>query len=265
MKTASHIFVGCRFLYAGIQEKPAGIHFRERMVHTMLWELIGRLIFFILHADTPHIFPKPLSAKEELACFEAMEAGDVTAKHRLIEHNLRLVVHIVKKYRSTNEEQEELISIGTFGLMKAVETFDYKKGAKFSTYASRCVENEILMYFRSRRKSARDLYMNEPIDTDKDGNALTLMDILEDGTDLEEQVELSIHSKQLYHFLQKCLDERELEIIVLRYGLYGHMPLTQKEVAKKLHISRSYISRLEKKALGKLREQYESTPFCTNF
>lgn len=227
----------------------------------MLLELLSRLIFCILHADTPHIFPKPLTAKEELACFTAMAEGDRSAKNRLIEHNLRLVVHIAKKYRSTSEEQEELISIGTFGLLKAVETFDYTKGAKFSTYAARCVENEIRMHFRALKKSAGDICMNDPIDTDKDGNALTLMDLLEDGTDIEADVERSIHRKQLCRFLSECLDERELEIIVHRYGLHGGMPLTQKEVAKALHISRSYVSRLEKKALGKLREKYEVTPF----
>lgn len=227
----------------------------------MILDFLTRIIFFILHADTPHQFPKPLSAKEELACFEEMEQGNTKAKHRLIEHNLRLVVHIARKYYNSSEEQEELISIGTFGLMKAVDTFDYKKGAKFSTYASRCVENEILMHFRAQKKSAGDLRMNEPIDVDKDGNALTLMDIIEDGTDIEKDVELSIHSKQLYRFLGQCLDERELEIIVHRYGLYGHAPLTQKEVAQKLDISRSYVSRLEKAALKKLKKMYDVTPF----
>ncbi len=227
----------------------------------MLLEFLTKIIFFILHADTPHQFPKPLSAKEELACFEEMEQGNSKAKHKLIEHNLRLVVHIARKYHNSSEEQEELISIGTFGLMKAVDTFDYKKGAKFSTYASRCVENEILMHFRALKKSAGDLYMNEPIDTDKDGNALTLMDIIEDGTDLERDVDFSIHQKQLYRFLGQCLDERELEIIIHRYGLYGNAPLTQKEVAQKLDISRSYVSRLEKAALKKLRKMYDVTPF----
>lgn len=227
----------------------------------MLFELLGRIVFFILHADTPHCFPKPLSAKEELAYFSKMEQGDSKAKQKLIEHNLRLVVHIARKYRNSSEDQEELISIGTFGLIKAVDTFDYKKGAKFSTYAARCVENEMLMHFRAMKKSAGDLYMNEPIDTDKDGNVLTLMDIIEDGTNLEEDVDFSIHQKQLYRFLGECLDERELEIIVHRYGLYGHAPLTQKEVAGKLGISRSYISRLEKKALKKLKDMYDVTPF----
>lgn len=227
----------------------------------MLLELLSRMILWILHADTPYLFPKPLSAAEELECFIQMEQGDTKAKHRLIEHNLRLVVHIVKKYRGSSEEQEELVSIGTFGLMKAVDTFDYRKGAKFSTYASRCVENEILMHFRAQKKHLTDLSMNEPTMTDKDGNALTLMETLEDGTNLEEQVDLSIHTSLLYRFLGECLDKRELEIITHRYGLYGHVPLTQREVAKKLNISRSYVSRLEKKALGKLRDKYNITPY----
>ena len=227
----------------------------------MLLELLSQVILWILHADTPFLFPKPLTQEEELACFAEMEQGNVQARHKLIEHNLRLVVHIVKKYRSSPEDPEELVSIGTFGLMKAVDTFDFRKGARFSTYAARCVENEILMHFRAEKKHMGDISMNEPTMTDKDGNALTLMDTLEDGTNLEEQVDLSIHAKQLRQFLTECLDERELEIVTLRYGLYGHMPLTQKEVAKKLNISRSYVSRLEKKALGKLREKYDMTPF----
>ncbi len=227
----------------------------------MLLSVISRLFFWILHADTPNLFPKPLTQKQELACFEAMEQGDHKARHQLIEHNLRLVAHIVKKYHGS-EEQEELISIGTFGLMKAVDTFNYHKNTKFSTYASKCIENEILMHFRSLRKHASDLHMDAPALTDKDGNALTLSDTLEDGTNLEDQVEISIHTKQLYQFLHDCLDERELEIMILRYGLYQQIPLTQKEVSEKLNISRSYVSRLEKKALKKLRDKYNSTPFA---
>lgn len=227
----------------------------------MLLQLLSRMILWILHADAPYLFPKPLTRAEELACFEQMETGDIQARNRIIEHNLRLVVHVVKKYRSSPEEQEELVSIGTFGLMKAVDTFDFRKGARFSTYAARCVENEILMHFRARKKHLSDISMNEPAMTDKDGNTLTLMDTLEDGTDLEEQVDLAIHTELLYRFLQESLDERELEILTHRYGLYGHIPLTQREVAKALGISRSYVSRLEKKALAKLRERYDETPY----
>lgn len=227
----------------------------------MLLTILNKLILCILHADTPYLFPKPLTAAEERACFERMETGDRSAKNELTTHNLRLVAHIAGKYRGSGEEMEELVSIGTFGLMKAVDTFDYRKGARFSTYAARCVENEILMHFRAKKKTLSDISMNEPAMTDKDGNALTLMDTLEDGTDLVEQVELSIHRSQLYRFLQECLEPRELEIITLRYGLYGSLPHTQMEVADRLGISRSYVSRLEKKALAKLRTQYEITAF----
>lgn len=154
-----------------------------------------------------------------------------------------------------------MISIGTIGLIKAVSTFDYTKGARFATYASRCIENEILMNFRAMKKTARDVYMNEPVETDKDGNTITLMDLLDDGSDIDEQVDLLIRSRQLYEFLDKCLDKREMEIIVYRYGLYGKKPHTQNEVAEKLNISRSYVSRLEKKAIQKLRAMYDTTPY----
>ncbi|MDE7365645.1 MAG: RNA polymerase sporulation sigma factor SigK [Ruminococcus sp.] len=224
----------------------------------MLLELLKNLIFFVLHVDNGNIFPKPLPKDEEEKCFEKMAHGDKSARNKLIEHNLRLVAHIVKKYSQSNAEQDELISIGTIGLIKAVSTFDYKKGAKFATYASRCIENEILMNFRSLKKSAGDIYINEPVETDKDGNTMTLIDLIDDGTDIHEQVELNIRSKQLYKFLEKCLDERELEIIIHRYGLYSSTPHTQNETAKKLNISRSYVSRIEKKAITKLKNMYDS-------
>ncbi|HAJ97585.1 MAG TPA: RNA polymerase subunit sigma-70 [Ruminococcus sp.] len=227
----------------------------------MLAMLLSKIILWVLHADAPYLFPKPLTQAEEQEYFEKMSKGDKSARQKLIEHNLRLVVHIAKKYRCSGEEQEELVSIGTFGLIKAVETFDFRKNTRFSTYAAKCVENEILMHFRAQKKHLTDISMNEPAMTDKDGNTLTLMDTLEDGTNLEEQVDLSIHTQQLYRFLEECLDERELEIIILRYGLFGGIPLTQKEVAKKLNISRSYVSRLEKKALASLKEKYDCTPF----
>ena len=227
----------------------------------MLLELIKNLFFFALHVDNNTVFPKPLSKSAETECFVRMTNGDKSAKNTLIEHNLRLVAHIVKKYTPSPSEQDELISIGTIGLIKAVDTFDHTKGARFATYASRCIDNEILMNFRAAKKSAGDVYINEPVDTDKDGNTLTLMDLIDDGVDINEQVDLLIRSKQLYKFLRECLDERELKIIVNRYGLYGQKPHTQSETAELLGISRSYVSRIEKKAIGKLRKKYDSTPF----
>lgn len=227
----------------------------------MLFEILRNLFFFALHVENNAVFPKPLSKNDEENCFRLMSEGNKAAKNKLIEHNLRLVAHIVKKYSSSIAEQDELISVGTIGLIKAVSSFDYTKGAKFATYASRCIENEILMNFRAAKKTAGDIYINEPVDTDKDGNALTLMDIIDDGIDIHEQVDMLIRSRQLYKFLDKCLDKRELEIIIFRYGLYGNKPHTQNETAKKLDISRSYVSRIEKKAIGKLKKMYDSTPF----
>ena len=227
----------------------------------MLLELLSKIILFALHVDNMGIFPKPLSRKDEEKYFELMSKGDKKAKDKLIEHNLRLVAHIVKKYNPLPQEQEELISIGTIGLIKSVSTFDYKKGAKFATYASRCIENEILMNFRTAKKSAGDVYINEPIETDKDGNTLTLIDLMDDGNDINKQVDLMIYSEQLMRFVEKCLTNREKKIIVMRYGLYGTIPRTQNEVAEILDISRSYVSRIEKKALEKLRKMYETTPF----
>ncbi len=190
-----------------------------------------------------------------------MSKGDSSARNRLIEHNLRLVAHIVKKYASGADEQDELISVGTVGLIKAVSSFDNSKGAKFATYASRCIENEILMQFRAAKKSAGDVYINEPVETDKDGNALTLMDLIDDGVDIHEQVDILIRSRQLYSFLTECLDKRELDIIVYRYGLYGSKPHTQNETAVKMGISRSYVSRIEKKAIGKLKKMFDNAAF----
>lgn len=227
----------------------------------MLLELLSKIILFALHVDNMGIFPKPLSRKDEEKYFELMSKGDKKAKDKLIEHNLRLVAHIVKKYNPLPQEQEELISIGTIGLIKSVSTFDYKKGAKFATYASRCIENEILMNFRTAKKSAGDVYINEPIETDKDGNTLTLIDLMDDGNDINKQVDLMIYSEQLMRFVEECLTNREKKIIVMRYGLYRTIPRTQNEVAEILDISRSYVSRIEKKALEKLRKMYETTPF----
>ncbi|MBR4888195.1 MAG: RNA polymerase sporulation sigma factor SigK [Clostridia bacterium] len=210
------------------------------MLFQLLREFSG-LLFFVLHVSGAGSFPKSLSAKEEQEQLRRMAAGDRTARTKLIEHNLRLVAHIVKKYYGTAADQEDLISIGTVGLIKAVDTFDMNKGIRLSSYAARCVENEILMFFRSAKKTAQDVSINEPIDVDKDGNALTLMDILAQEDTTVEDLDLKFKTEKLYRFIVSSLEDREKEIIVLRYGLAGSAPLPQREVAKKLHISRSYV------------------------
>jgi RNA polymerase sporulation-specific sigma factor len=201
-------------------------------------------------------FPKPLSAERERECLQLVRQGDSAARDELIEHNLRLVVHIIKKYYANVHDQDDLISIGTIGLIKAVSTFDCEKGTRFATYASRCIENEILMYFRSRRKSAQDVYLSDPIDTDKDGNALTLLDIMADEVSMVEHVEGRLRVQQLHRLIAALPDEREREIIMLRYGIGGGAALTQREVADRLGISRSYVSRIEKKAVARLRDGF---------
>ncbi len=227
---------------------------------TELIELaLENLLYFALHLESGGVFPKPLSAAEEEECFRKMHEGDRGAKNKLIEHNLRLVAHIIKKYYNVTTDQEDLISIGTIGLIKAVSTFDYSKKTRFATYASRCIENEILMHFRSLKKSAGDIYFDEPIDTDKEGNQLTLIDIIAEDDGILDKIDLSIKSEQLYRFIGECLDEREITVIKRRYGLYGCMPQTQREVADSLGISRSYVSRIEKKALQTLKKKYDRT------
>lgn len=223
----------------------------------LISRLLEHMLYFALHLDSTTVFPKPLSAEKEAEAFARMADGDASARSELIEHNLRLVAHVVKKYYSPNTDSEELISIGTIGLIKAVNSFNNSKSTRFATYAAKCIENEVLMYFRSAKKSARDVYLDEPVDTDKDGNSMSLMDIIADDDDMVDRIEVMIRSKQLYGFIDECLDEREKEIICHRYGLCGIKPLTQREVADKLNISRSYVSRIEKKALEKLKERYE--------
>ena len=227
------------------------------MLVQLLNFLCSNFLFFALHLDNTSSFPKPLSAEQERRCFEQMAAGDKKARDTLIEHNLRLVAHIIKKYYSAARDQEDLISIGTIGLIKAVSTFDYTKGTRFATYGSRCVENEILMHFRSLKKTALDRYFDDPVDSDKDGNNLCLIDMIAGGEDVGDKIELLIRCEQLYKYIESELDEREKQIIRLRYGLSDGRALTQREVASKLGISRSYVSRIEKKALQALRAKYE--------
>lgn len=224
-----------------------------------MWELVRQVIsqmfFMVLHVVNSSSFPKPLTAAEEEQALDALANGDAAARRRLIEHNLRLVAHIVKKYGGTAQEQEDLISIGTIGLIKAVDTFDVSKG-RLATYASRCIENEILMHFRAGKKTAQDVSLSEPIDTDSEGRPLTLMDVLAADDTLLEDLEQKINTEKLRRYIRECLEPREQEIIVLRYGLVGNA-LTQWQVAERLGISRSYVSRLETKALKKLRRRYE--------
>ena len=212
---------------------------------------------FVLHVCKSGSFPKPLSQKQEDEYLRKAKNGDVDARNKLVEHNLRLVAHIIKKYYATQTDHDDLVSIGTIGLIKAINTFDPQKNIKLSSYASRCIENEILMHFRNIRKSAQDVSLSETIDTDKDGNPLTLIDILSFDTDYAGDLDLKIKSSKLSSYIKSELDEREQKVIIMRYGLDGRDPLTQREVADKLGISRSYISRIEKKALSVLRKKYE--------
>ena len=202
-------------------------------------------------------FPQPLEAEEEQYYLQRLKEGDGQARDILVERNLRLVAHIVKKYQGTGEETEDLISIGTIGIIKAVMNFDSGKGSRLATYAARCVENELLMYFRSKKKTARETSYYDPIGTDKEGNEIHLLDIMESSErDAFSRVCLKEDSRKLYALLRKILTERERTVLVMRYGLYNGREYTQREVAAKLGISRSYISRIEKNALLKLREYF---------
>lgn len=183
----------------------------------------------------------------------------MSARNKLVEHNLRLVAHIIKKYYSAQNEQDDLVSIGTIGLIKAINTYDISKKIKLSSYASRCIENEILMHFRNLKKTAQDISINEAIDIDKDGNPLTLLDIMSVDDNIADELDLKFNSKKLTKFINEELSSREKKIIILRYGLNGEEPLTQREVAKMLNISRSYVSRIEKKALQLLKKRFDKS------
>lgn len=215
--------------------------------------LIGKIVFFCgsLGGDG---FPKPLSKDEERKCLIAYKNGDEAAREKLIKHNLRLVAHVVKKYQGAYDT-DDLISVGTIGLVKAVNTFDSSKGAQLATYTARCIENEILMLLRANKKYKADVSVSEVIGTDKDGNELSLMDLLSvDEESVLAQVEQSVFREKLLKIVRECLSDREYTVILLRFGLQGNAPLCQREVAALLRISRSYVSRIEKKAIEKLRE-----------
>lgn len=221
-----------------------------------VWLLLSSLFYSLqLHSGS---FPKPLSAEEERHYLSLSAQGDLEARNILVERNLRLVAHVMKKYYAQTADQEDLISIGTIGLMKGVTTFDPSKGARLATYAARCVENEILMYFRAQRKSAQDVSLSDYIDTGADGVPLELMDVISEDRDLLEELTAREAETLVRRAVEKCLTEQERQVIRLRYGLEGEEPLRQRQVAERTGISRSYVSRIEKRALEKLRAELEA-------
>lgn len=215
------------------------------------------LHLFILHISHKETFPKPLSKEKEEEYLILSSQGDISARNKLVEHNLRLVAHIMKKYYHCVDDEEDLVSIGTIGLIKAINTYKLDKNIKLSSYASRCIENEILMHFRNTKKSSMDISLNDAIDTDKDGNPLTLMDIMSVDDNIIEDIDTKMNLEKLNDYIDETLTKREKQIIALRFGLYEKKPLTQREIAKKLNISRSYVSRIEKKAIQQLRKRYD--------
>lgn len=234
-----------------IRQKP----FTEDEMLTLILSLIFHIYHAILGIDAPNKFPPPLSPEEESAAFEKARAGDEKARERLILHNLRLVSHIVRKYYGAHRDAEDLVSIGTIGLVKAVDTFKTESGTRFATYGARCIQNEILMYFRAQKKRAGDVSLGETIDVDRDGNPLTYMDVISTTEDPGEEFDKKERIRRALNIVKCRLDERERQIIVMRYGLLGlTRSFTQKEIAEKLGISRSYVSRIEKSALEKLKD-----------
>ena len=221
-----------------------------------LSKILLRFISLILGIEQFESFPPPLSKEEERDAFERMHAGDKKAREVIIERNLRLVSHIIRKYYSAYPNPDELLSVGSYGLIKAVDSFKSEYGTRFATYGARCVQNEILMYFRSQKKQQNEVSINDTIDVDKDGNPLTYLDVISVDESIAEDIDLKIHTTKLLGLVKTVLDKRERQIITLRYGLEGYQPLTQREVATHLKISRSYVSRIEKRALEKLRDSF---------
>lgn len=227
-----------------------------------LSNILLRFISLVLGLEELGSFPAPLSKEEEAELFRKKNAGDMAARDKIIEHNLRLVSHIIKKYYSTYEYTDELLSIGSLGLIKAVDSFKSDFGTKFATYGARCIQNEILMFFRSKKRNVCDVSINDTIDVDKDGNPLTYLDIISVDEPIESKLDFKEYIEKVRDFVDEALDERENQIIILRYGLKGFMPKTQREVASYLNISRSYVSRIEKRALEKLRAEFGENIPC---
>lgn len=222
------------------------------------FQFLKSAVFAVGYISGSNLFPEPLTSEEEKMYLEQMKNGDEEARNILIERNLRLVAHVVKKYSNTRVEQDDLISIGTIGLIKGINSFNVDKGSKLSTYVSRCIDNEILMYLRSTKKLNAEVYLNEPIGKDKDDNVVTLQEVLENNErTIEDEVDLKMKIKKLYDKIGSVLKDREKTIIELRFGLDGHKPKTQHEIADMMGISRSYVSRIETKAIGKLNKEFK--------
>lgn len=221
-------------------------------------EFLKTAVFLLGYISNNNLFPEPLSAKEESMYLEQMKDGNDEARNILIERNLRLVAHICKKYSTAKVEQDDLISIGTIGLIKGINSFEASKGVRLATYVARCIDNEILMYLRSTKKLGAEVYLDDPIGKDKDDNTVTLQEVLEnDDRSIEEVVDLKFKIKKLYNKMKEVLKDREKTIIELRFGLNGIKPKTQHEIAEEMGISRSYVSRIETKAIGKLAKEFK--------
>ena len=223
------------------------------IILSLILAAFSKLLSPILGISTGQNFPPTLSAEEERDNFTRLKKGDEEARQRLILHNLRLVSHIVRKYYSTSKNQEDLVSIGTIGLIKAVDTYNADNGTRFATYASKCIQNEILMSFRSQKKHSSEISIHETIDVDRDGNPLSYMDVIASEEDMEEEIQRKIMTERALRCIKTVLSLREGQIIIMRYGLFGAVAMTQREIAEKLGISRSYVSRIEKSALEKLK------------
>lgn len=229
----------------------------ENIMLEILISVLAGLSYVFLSAAPGKQFPPPLSRDEEKRLFRlAHDKNDKSARAKLISHNLRLVAHIVRKYYGASPYQEDLISIGTIGLIKSIDSFDSSNGTRFATYGAKCIQNEILMYFRSQKKLNSEVSINETIDTDRDGNPLTYIDIIKSEDTIADDLDIKIKISKAAEYIKNVLTPREREIIILRYGLGTDAPVTQREVAQKLGISRSYVSRIEKNALEKLRHRF---------
>ncbi len=224
---------------------------------TYFFSVLSHLFNLILGIGNAQSFPPPLSPEEESEYFSRMKNGDEEARQRLILHNLRLVAHIIRKYYSGSKCQDDLISVGSIGLVKAVDSYNQNKTTKFATYAAKCIQNEVLMFFRSQKKLANEVSINETIDIDRDGNPLTYIDVISCDDTVAEDVDRTMQTDRMYYFINNVLSEREKQIIIMRYGLYGSRQFTQREVALAMGISRSYVSRIEKSALDKLFEAFD--------